>query len=173
MSYRFFVNILPTEKNQSVGASYAARFMRLVVETNRDEMRRARERGNPLPPLFNSGVRYDRKQGAIEEYTDCLTVKERGWGHCVDLTCWYIAETQDNGGSADIHCYWRDVKPNPGGKPMLEVHVMARKFFPNLSDPRYARLALMRKQVRELEATLRAECLPASELVDVSRLLGM
>jgi hypothetical protein len=173
MAYRFMINILPTEKDQLVGASYAARFMRLIIEANRDEMRRARERGRPLPSLYDSGVRYDRKSGPVEEYTDCLTVVERGWGHCVDLVCMRVAEIQEAGGAADVRCYWRDIRLGANGRPVLDVHVELRQFFPNLSDPRYAQLARLRREVQRLEAELRAECLPSSKIEDPSRFLGM
>ena len=52
-------------------------------------------RESPLPPLYQSGVRYQPEPNTgsgIEDWAcpwDCI---ERGWGDCDDLVGWRVAE---------------------------------------------------------------------------------
>lgn len=51
-------------------------------------------RGQYVPPLYRSGVRYEREpwQGTIEEFATIPIVLERKWGDCDDLAAWRAAE---------------------------------------------------------------------------------
>lgn len=109
--------------NGRVLAVLAQGFLRGVVASNRVTMRFARRAGKPIPPLYQSGVVYDREPwaGRFEEFADLVTVLRRGWGDCDDLCAWRVAELQEQGESAaDIRLYWRVM---PTGQKMMHVQV--------------------------------------------------
>jgi hypothetical protein len=66
----------------------------------------ARElRSRPLPPLYQSGVRYKPEPWAgsgKEEWADPYTVFRRKWGDCDDLVLWRAAELRAAGHAATI-----------------------------------------------------------------------
>ena len=53
------------------------------------------ERHPNTPPLYRSGVRYEREGGEV--FSDILTTLRRGWGDCEDLACWRVAELRRAG----------------------------------------------------------------------------
>jgi hypothetical protein len=61
-----------------------------VAACVRDIARAARE-GRPLPPLYSSGVRYDRRD-ASERWQLPTETMARRRGDCEDLACWRAAE---------------------------------------------------------------------------------
>ena len=96
--------------NARVLAELAQGFLRGVVASNRVTIRFARREGRPIPPLYSSGVVYDREPwaGQFEEFADLTTVLHRGWGDCDDLCAWRVAELLEGGEpAADIRVYWR------------------------------------------------------------------
>jgi len=53
---------------------------------------RARLSGNPLPPLYRSGVRYKREQPGRERWLNVFELYEAGVGDCEDLAAARVAE---------------------------------------------------------------------------------
>ena len=54
-----------------------------------------------VPPLYESGVRYEReKTRGVECWLDAYTCWHQGWGDCDDLACWRAAELILQGVSA-------------------------------------------------------------------------
>lgn len=45
-----------------------------------------------LPPLYESGVRYQREPAGSEMWDSAATVAARGYGDCEDLAAWRVAE---------------------------------------------------------------------------------
>jgi hypothetical protein len=60
----------------------------------------------PYPPLYQSGVRYQRENGT-EEWLDIPTIIEAGWGDCEDLACWRVAELRMKGVHASPYVKFR------------------------------------------------------------------
>lgn len=56
---------------------------------------------NPLPPLYVSGVRYEREKGT-EDWLTCAQVFARNAGDCEDLCCWRAAELRRAGDEAEV-----------------------------------------------------------------------
>lgn len=85
-------------------------FLRGVVANNRVTIRERKREGRPLPPLYESGVRYEREpwRKGLEEFADILVILHRGWGDCDDLCAARVAELQEQGEeAADCRVYWR------------------------------------------------------------------
>lgn len=101
-------------------------FLNGVVASNRVTLRDARQRGKPLPSLYQSGVEYDREPwaGLFEEFADITTVLNRGWGDCDDLCAWRVAELQEAGEPASCRIYWRPHNKRTG---QLMLHVQVRR----------------------------------------------
>lgn len=59
---------------------------------------------HPLcPPLMTSGVQYRNEPlGQVDECVDIPIILERGWGDCLHLTCWRVAELRRHGEQAEI-----------------------------------------------------------------------
>jgi len=55
----------------------------------------------PLPPLYASGVRYEREKGT-ENWLTCAQVFARNAGDCEDLCCWRAAELRRAGDDAMV-----------------------------------------------------------------------
>lgn len=150
MGFRLVANIATGTRDLRTVAMFAIPLLRIVVASNRLEMRRARKRGKPYPPLYESGVVYQREpwSGRVEEFADCRTVLRRGWGDCDDLCAYRLAELLEAGerparpcsrhvtaepgctacvSGADIRVYWRGP-----GKPM---HVEVRRASGAIEDP--------------------------------------
>jgi hypothetical protein len=150
MGFRLLTKIATHTNDQRVVAMFAIPLLRIVAASNRLEMRSARKKGKPYPPLYKSGIVYCREpwSGRIEEFADCRTVLRRGWGDCDDLCAYRLAELLEAGEraarpcarhvSAEPHCkqcvpgadiriYWRGP-----GKPM---HVEVRRASGAIEDP--------------------------------------
>lgn len=150
MGFRLVANIAGAAEDQRTVALFAIPLLRIVVASNRLEMRRARKRGKPYPPLYESGIVYCREPwaGRIEEFADCATVLRRGWGDCDDLCAYRLAELQEGGERAARPCSRHVIAVTsckyclPGcdvrvygrgrGKPM---HVEVRRANGDIEDP--------------------------------------
>jgi hypothetical protein len=104
--------------------------LEVVVEANQYAMREARRKGKPLPPLYSSGVRYQREPWRHEEFADALTVLKRKWGDCDDLVPYRVAELREAGEAAKIRLYRRRNKRSGN-----TVHVQVRRA-PSAEFPR-------------------------------------
>ena len=116
-------------------AELASHLLDVVVEVNREYMRRFRGR---IPPLLRSGVKWRQEPwaGAFEEFADCLTVLQRMWGDCDDVSPYRIAELQEFMGEPASHSiYYRENARRPhfiGGAIVLPpqtytYHVQVRR----------------------------------------------
>lgn len=120
MAFHLVTRVGTLSEDPRVLASLARGFLRGVVASNLVTMREARRRGKPIPPLYESGVEYERERGPGEEFADVLTVLRRGWGDCDDLVAWRIAELLIEGHRAGARIYWR------GKKPPFKMHAQVR-----------------------------------------------
>lgn len=123
MSFKLVTRVGTLSRDPVVLAKLAGKFLRDVVWSNRMTLREAIRQGNPIPPLYRSGVRYERERGPSEEFADVLTVLKRGWGDCDDLVGWRVAELLEAGFAADVRIYCRDREP---GKPDYSMHAQVR-----------------------------------------------
>lgn len=62
---------------------------------------------NKAPPLYKSGVRYEREPQGIENWQDIPHILANGVGDCEDLACWRIAELRLHGIKARPYIKWR------------------------------------------------------------------
>lgn len=152
-------------------AELAQIFLRAVIASNRVTIREARRRGKPLPPLYQTSVRFRPEPwaGKVEEFADVLTVYARGWGDCDDLVGIRCAELQEDGVGADVRLYWRYWRRLDDGK---KVRVPEAEVMPYLA--KYGRLP------KGVKATMHAELRhppdhqhPKGRIEDPSRFLGM
>ena len=60
--------------------------------TNVAVMKAAKDRGTPLPKLYESGVRYKAEKKGVEDWLDCLEILRRGFDDCEGLGCYRAAE---------------------------------------------------------------------------------
>ena len=60
------------------------------------------------PPLYESGVRYQRELGT-EEWLDIPSIIEARWGDCEDLACWRVAELRRQGHHAGPYVRYRSL----------------------------------------------------------------
>lgn len=75
-----------------------------LASWNCDLLRSERRAGRPLPPVYQSGVRYAREREwirlpngsleleGLEDWIDALEAVRRGQADCEDLACWRAAE---------------------------------------------------------------------------------
>lgn len=101
-------------------------------------------RNTYVPPLLQAGVRYREEQPGIEDWRDCLTVIEQGWGDCEDLAAWCTAEARqtDPGAKCTIkmkHIPYAElvrvgypIRPRDG---VQLIHVMTELSDGSLIDP--------------------------------------
>lgn len=85
-----------------------------VIKVNEWHIRRALRRaqkglGYPIPPLYESGVRYKEDPPGQENWKDCLAVLADGHGDCDRLVAWRVAELRVAGYPADPVIKWRQV----------------------------------------------------------------
>jgi hypothetical protein len=134
MGFRLITQVGMATKDPKVLMELAQGFLRGVVANNRVIIREALKRGRRVPPLYSSGVRYEREPwaGKFEEFADILTVLKRGWGDCDDLAAWRVAELQEMGENADIRIYTRPVKRKNQRRMM---HVVVRRASGEIEDP--------------------------------------
>lgn len=82
-----------------------------------------------LPPLYNSGVVYDREEEGTETLAAPSLVHARGYGDCGHLALWRLAELRNAGESAQFH--FKAVRKS---RPRL-FHVLIRRADGTLEDP--------------------------------------
>ena len=74
--------------------------------------------GNPISPLYVSGVRYKEDPPGHEDWRDVYGVIARGVGDCDQLTAWRVAELRVAGVAAEPVLKWqwvpRDVMVSSG-----------------------------------------------------------
>jgi len=76
----------------------------------RRALRRAQKgRGVPIPPLYQSGVRYREDPPGQENWKDCLAVLQDGHGDCDRLVGWRVAELRIAGIAAEPIIKWQQV----------------------------------------------------------------
>lgn len=91
-----------------------------------------KDSGLLIPPLYESGVRYEReKNPGHEEWLDAWAVFQQGWGDCDDLACWRCAELQLQGVAARIDLNVQALKP-------ARFHVRVRLPNGRIEDPSIA-----------------------------------
>lgn len=124
MSFRLVTRVGSLTRGSRELATLAQAFLRAVVLSNQLTMRHATRRGSPIPPLYDSGVLYEREPGPYEEFADVLTVLRRGWGDCDDLVAWRCAELREQGhAGADVLIYWR---PRKSLRAPARMHAQVR-----------------------------------------------
>ena len=75
----------------------------VAIYSNRLLISECRKNGDPLPSLYDSGVVYQNEpeDGVCEDYSDeCVDIPvivERGWGDCLHLSAWLVAELREQG----------------------------------------------------------------------------
>lgn len=74
------------------------------------QLRESAERGRPIPPLMQSGVRYRAEPPGQEVWCTPLECLRQGHGDCEDLAAWLAAEYRAAGIRARAGCY----APRPG-----------------------------------------------------------
>jgi hypothetical protein len=91
----------------------------------------AQLRRKPLPPLYSTGVRYEREPnaGQWEDFKPPYRTFEDGFGDCDDLVLWRVAELKAKGERASVQCL---VKADPTG---LKMHVRVRRADGREEDP--------------------------------------
>lgn len=97
MGFALLVHVAPEETDIIRLADLARVEAWRVVRQDLDELKKARERGRPLPTPQEAYVLglvhyYDKRfVGGIQEFAPVSLVLHRGFAHCVDLCCWEIA----------------------------------------------------------------------------------
>ena len=104
----------------------------------------------PYPPLYESGVRYQREVGT-EEWLDIPSIIEAGWGDCEDLACWRVAELRAQGHRAGPYVRFRQIDG------VFHYHALVMRYRP---------------MVERFEAGMAERLVPLG-LEDPSRRLGM
>lgn len=102
--------------------------------------------GNPIAPLYMSGVRYKEDDPGREDWRDCLAVLKRGFGDCDNLCSWRVAELRAAGINAEPVIKWQHIPKDiaiklgyperiipVGGLSM--VHVLVRWPDGTIEDP--------------------------------------
>lgn len=87
-----------------------ARVVRFVAEAvvmvNEDYL----EKNPETPELYRAGVRYQNEPqsefGLPDEANDIPAIRARGWGDCLHLTCWRVAELRRKGQRANVAVIW-------------------------------------------------------------------
>lgn len=108
MGFRLLTIVGRRVRRPKVLAELAQDAAELVIKSNMIEMREAARRGKPFPPLYESGIVYEREPpDGFEEFADYETMLERGWGDCDDLVCARAAELRCQGVACTVRIYWR------------------------------------------------------------------
>lgn len=100
-----------------------------TLQTNAEEWAEEMRR-DPLPSLYDSGIRYQPEPwagGGTEEWADPYEVAERGWGDCDDLVIYRVAELIAAGENATVQTMWKT-----GTK---RHHVRVRRANGSVEDP--------------------------------------
>ncbi len=99
-----------------------------LVKANKIMMRAAQTRGQRVPRLYKSGVRYRRERPGYEKWDTWDRVLRRGYGDCEDLAAWRVAE---------LHLSGQD----PGARAIVKrtgrrtLHALVRRGDGTLEDP--------------------------------------
>lgn len=93
-----------------------------LVNINRIILRR-----NKLPPLYKSGVRYEREDTEI--WRDASIVFDEKFGDCEDLAAWRVAELRNNGKRASCYLTYRNLDG------MIIYHVRVLRANGKIEDP--------------------------------------
>lgn len=88
-----------------------------MVSINEWHIRRALKRarlglGEPIPPIYASGVYYEEDPAGREDWRDCLAVLERGKGDCDQVVAWRTAELRVAGINAEPVIKWQHIPQN-------------------------------------------------------------
>ena len=78
-------------------AEALAYWLEALVCTGTLDMRRARERGEPLPRLYGGAIRYQREPPHSERWNSAVEVARLGYGDCEDLAAYRAAELRLGG----------------------------------------------------------------------------
>ncbi len=65
--------------------------------------------GNPIAPLYMTGVRYKEDPAGREDWRDLYSVLQRGYGDCDNLVAWRTAELQAAGIKARPVIKWQHI----------------------------------------------------------------
>lgn len=122
-----------------------------MIAVNEWHIRRSLRRaqlgtGNPIAPLYTTGVRYAEDAPGREDWRDCLAILERGTADCDQLCAWRCAELRAAGIKAEPVIKWQHIPRNialqlgypsrvvpSGGLSM--VHVLVRWPDGHIEDP--------------------------------------
>lgn len=118
------LSTVPNSEDESFMAECLRAQLMGIVESNVLILKRVK-----LPPLYESGVRFERETEPGAVVPDVLTLYERGHGNCAPLACARAAELRVRGVNAGIKVYWRP-EMNP-----LPFHVEVRLPNGNVEDP--------------------------------------
>lgn len=77
-------------------ADSVADLYRLLDRLLAENLRELREHPE-IPPIYESGVRYQREEPGHEEWQPILVTLSRGYGDCEDLASWRLAELHHTG----------------------------------------------------------------------------
>jgi len=106
-------------------------------------IRAARVAGDPLPSIFDGGVRFSREpwEGQREEFADLETVLSRGWADCDDAVAAMLGELEVRGEIATptataqkLHDYQGQTEPPLHMQPHA-YHGRVRRADGTISDP--------------------------------------
>ena len=88
-------------------------------------------RTHNVPPLYESGVRYQNEPDDGQEEFACIEpVYYRKWGDCDDLAPWRVAELRNAGEKAKIRIQW---KRRRDGRKLF--HIVVRRANGRIEDP--------------------------------------
>lgn len=110
-----------------------------VVLVNRVTMRLHR-----VPPLYESGVRYENEPRGTESFVDCSTVLKRGFGDCAHLCAYRVAELRERGEPAALRITFKRLP----GKRLF--HVQVRRHSGGIEDPS-RRLGMGKRQPKRTQ----------------------
>lgn len=108
-----------------------AALLNALVRIDVEQMTRARRAGHPFPPLYESGVVYERERfragvadatgrpPRLEEWRDARGVLEHGAGDCEDLAAYRVAELVQAGIEARVQIVRRP--PREGMRGLLHI----------------------------------------------------
>lgn len=105
------------------------------------ELRRRWQEGRPLPPLYESGIKFRHEPAGqtFEEWADPLTVLARGYGDCDDLIIYRLAELLAVGERATVQVMRELAEKGPGdpraARGTGRYHVAVRRADGTEEDP--------------------------------------
>lgn len=110
----------------AIGAEFAASTLRGIARANQDLISRG-----IVPPLYQSGVRYQREPAGVETFADAHWVYQHKSADCSSLAAYRLGELWAAGETgATIYLRWRGY--DDGGRL---YHVMVRRADNSLEDP--------------------------------------